>query len=169
MPKHVPPATAAGTDSLHRLLHVARLHADYARAVDAKRWEEWVEFFTDDCVYRVQARENHERGLPLAVMSFESKGMLKDRAYGISETLYHDPYYQRHVVGLPVIHADASGVVECEANFAVFRVKYDELPSVYCVGRYIDRLVDTPAGLRIAARVCVYDSEMIANSLIYPV
>jgi salicylate 5-hydroxylase small subunit len=33
---------------------------------------------------------------PLATLSFESKGMLKDRVYGIKDTLFHDPYYQRH-------------------------------------------------------------------------
>jgi salicylate 5-hydroxylase small subunit len=29
--------------------------------------------------------------------------MLKDRVYGVPETLFHDPYYQRHVVGAPVV------------------------------------------------------------------
>ncbi len=46
------------------------------------------------------ARELRTR-LPARHLSFESKGMLKDRVYGIRETLFHDPYYQRHVVGAP--------------------------------------------------------------------
>ena len=73
----------------------------YAAVVDAGDWDRWPELFVDDCIYKVQPRENHERGFPLATMAFESKGMLKDRAYAIRETLFHDPYYQRHVVGLP--------------------------------------------------------------------
>ena len=67
-------------------------------------------------------RENHERGLPLATLSFESKGMLKDRVYGIRETLFHDPYYQRHVVGAPVVrkaerrsHSSARRTTRCSA------------------------------------------------------
>ncbi|PJI51525.1 salicylate hydroxylase, partial [Methylobacterium radiotolerans] len=30
-------------------------------------------------------------------MAFESRGMLRDRIYGATETIFHDPYYQRHV------------------------------------------------------------------------
>ncbi len=75
-----------------------QLYADYASALDAADWDRWPGFFTADCVYRLQPRENHERGLPLATLSFDSQGMLKDRVYGIRETLFHDPYYQRHVI-----------------------------------------------------------------------
>ena len=73
------------------------LYQRYAEIVDSADWDAWVELFTDDCLYRVQPRENHERGLPLATLSLSSKAMLRDRAYGIRETLFHDPYYQRHV------------------------------------------------------------------------
>ncbi|MEY3765126.1 MAG: Salicylate 5-hydroxylase, small oxygenase component, partial [Pseudomonadota bacterium] len=78
---------------------IQQLYADYAAAVDSGHWHLWPDFFIDECVYKLQARENHERGFPLATLSLTSKGMLKDRVYGISETIYHDPYYQRHVVG----------------------------------------------------------------------
>jgi hypothetical protein len=84
-------------------LALSQLYGDYAIAVDSGRWDLWPEFFTDDCVYRLQPRENFERGFPLATLSFTSKGMLKDRVYGIRETLFHDPYYQRHIVGSPVV------------------------------------------------------------------
>ena len=80
-------------------LALTQLYADYASAVDSGHWDLWPEFFTDDGIYRLQPRENHERGFPLATLAFTSKGMLKDRVYGIKETLFHDPYYQRHVVG----------------------------------------------------------------------
>ena len=82
---------------------LVQLYADYACAVDSGDWDRWPEFFVEDCSYRLQPRENHERGLPLATLSFESKGMLHDRVYGIKETLFHDPYYQRHVVGAPLV------------------------------------------------------------------
>ena len=84
-------------------LAIQQLYADYASAVDAGDWDRWVEMFTDECTYRLQPRENHERGFPLATMFFESKGALKDRAYAIQETLFHDPYYQRHVLGAPLV------------------------------------------------------------------
>ncbi len=150
-------------------LALNQLYADYAAAVDSGQWNLWPEFFTDDCVYRLQPRENFERGFPLATLAFTSKGMLKDRVYGITETIFHDPYYQRHVVGTPVIRQVADGRIESEANYAVFRTKLSQESSVFNVGRYIDVVVRTPQGLKFASRQCIYDSEMIPNSIIYPI
>jgi salicylate 5-hydroxylase small subunit len=146
-----------------------QLYADYAQAVDSGDWDLWPEFFVDECSYRLVPRENHERGLPLATLAFESKGMLRDRVYGIRETLFHDPYYQRHVVGAPLLRAASPGRIESEANYAVFRTKLNGLTTVFNVGRTIDVVVDTPAGLKFASRTVVYDSEMIPNSIIYPI
>jgi len=145
------------------------LQADYASAVDSGDWDRWPEFFVDDCVYRLQPRENHERGFPLATLSFTSKGMLKDRVYGIRETLFHDPYYQRHVVGPLVIHEASADRWRCECNYAVFRTKLSETTTVFNVGRYLDVVVRTPQGLKFASRECIYDSELIPNSIIYPI
>ncbi|MCM5680043.1 aromatic-ring-hydroxylating dioxygenase subunit beta [Schlegelella sp. S2-27] len=150
-------------------LALNQLYADYASAVDSGQWDLWPEFFTDRCVYRLQPRENHERGFPLATLSFTSKGMLKDRVYGIKETLFHDPYYQRHVVGAPVVRDIGPDGMRCEANYAVFRTKLSEATTVFNVGRYIDTVVGTPGGLKFASRECIYDSEMIPNSIIYPI
>lgn len=148
---------------------VLALYADYAAVIDNNEWDKWPEFFSDVCTYKIQPRENFDRGLPLATLAFESKGMLKDRVYGITETIFHDPYYQRHVIGVPRILCVEQGRIETEANYAVFRTKPDELPTVFNVGRYLDTIRRTPAGLRFESKVCVFDSEMIANSIIYPI
>ncbi len=148
---------------------LVQLYADYAYAVDSGDWNLWPDFFVDDCSYRLVPRENHERGFPLATLAFESKGMLRDRVYGIRETLFHDPYYQRHVVGAPLVRAASEGRIESEANYAVFRTKLDELSTVFNVGRYVDVVVATPEGLKFESRTVVYDSEMIPNSIIYPI
>jgi len=151
-------------------LDLSRLYAAYAHAVDSGQWELWPTFFVEQCSYRLQPRENHERNLPLATLSFESRGMLEDRVYGIKETLFHDPYYQRHVVGLPQVHkVEGDGTIHSEANYAVFRTKLDGPSTVFNVGRYIDTVVATPEGLKFATRLCVFDSEMIPNSIIYPI
>jgi salicylate 5-hydroxylase small subunit len=146
-----------------------QLYADYASAVDSGQWHLWPAFFTDDCIYKLQARENHERGLPLATLELTSKGMLQDRVYGITETLYHDPYYQRHVVGAPIVRHIENGNISSEANYAVFRTKYDQVSTVFNVGRYLDTVVDTADGLKFKQRLCVFDSELIPNSIIYPI
>ena len=145
------------------------LYSDYVAAIDEERWQDWANLFTEDCIYRIQPRKNYENDFPFATLSFESKGMLLDRAYAIEETLFHDPYYQRHIVGLPIIKAANEGRIECEANYAVFRTKQNELSTVFNVGRYIDIIVPGESRLKIASRQCIFDSEMIPNSLIYPI
>lgn len=146
-----------------------RFYAEYAACLDHGDLARWPEFFTEECLYKVQPRENYDRGLPLATMALESRGMLKDRVYSVQETLFHDPYYQRHVVGAPVIHEVAGDLIVSEANYVVIRTKPGEPSEVYNVGRYQDRIRMTPDGFRLEERICVFDSELIANSLIYPI
>jgi len=158
--------THAYSQTLFDLIH---LYSDYAAAVDSAQWDKWIEFFTDECEYKIQPRENYERGFPLATLALLSKNMLKDRVYGIHETLYHDPYYQRHVVGLPIIREEKDNVIVAEANYAVFRTKLSGESTVFNVGRYLDRLTRDATGLKFISRLCIYDSEMIPNSIIYPI
>ena len=155
--------------ALDDYLALTQLYARYASVVDAADWDAWCDLFTDDCEYRLVPRENHERGLPLATLAFESKGMLKDRAYAIRETLFHDPYYQRHIVGAPRVLRIEGGRTHSEANYAVFRTKLSQLTTVFNVGRYLDEIVATPQGLKFASRLAIYDSELIPNSIIYPI
>ncbi|MBC5765686.1 aromatic-ring-hydroxylating dioxygenase subunit beta [Ramlibacter albus] len=150
-------------------LEIDALNADYAAALDERRFDDWPEFFVDDAKYTVQARENYDRKLPLALIALESKGMMKDRVYGITQTIYHGPYYTRHVVGPARITAGEGERIRAEANYAVFRTRPGDASEVYNVGRYVDEIVRTGGGLKFAHRLCVYDSEMVLNSLIYPV
>ena len=97
--------------------------------------------------------------------------MIQDRVYGVKETLYHDPYYQRHIVGTPRIVStdDKEQRIVSEANYAVIRTKFDGDSTILSAGYYHDVVVRTPQGLKFQSRLCVYDSEMIANSIIYPI
>ena len=150
-------------------MQVDQLNAAYAAALDEKRFDDWPGFFVEDGQYKLQARENFDRGLPLGLMALESRGMMKDRVYGITQTIYHGPYYTRHVVSPARVLSDDGGVIRAEANYAVFRTCPGDSSEVYNVGRYIDELEQTKAGLRLRSRLCVYDSEMVLNSLIYPI
>jgi salicylate 5-hydroxylase small subunit len=145
------------------------LYARYAKCLDDAAFDAWPEFFTDECRYTIQARENHDRGYPLALLDFESKGMLKDRVYGITNTLYHQPYHQRHVVGPLLVAPRDDGAIAVEANYAIYRTKQNELTEVFNVGRYIDVVVEEAGALKFRAKRCVYDGALIPNSLIYPI
>ena len=96
---------------------------------------------------------------------------MKDRVYGVTTTLYFAPYYQRHVIGPLLIEVDVGEDedVRVEANYVVLRTKRNALSEVFSTGRYLDRLERTDEGLRFAEKRCIFDSEMIANSIIYPI
>ncbi|MBI2768814.1 MAG: aromatic-ring-hydroxylating dioxygenase subunit beta [Burkholderiales bacterium] len=160
---------SAGIERLLLQLEVDQLNAAYAAALDERRFDDWPEFFVEDGLYKLQARENFDRGLPLALMALESRGMMKDRVYGITQTIYHGPYYTRHVMGPARVLSQEEGVIRAEASYAVFRTRPGDASEAYNVGRYIDELEKTTAGLRFRSRLCVYDSEMVLNSLIYPI
>ena len=158
--------------SIERLmlqLEIDQLNAAYAAALDEKRFDDWPEFFLEDGLYKVQARENFDRGLPLALVALEGRGMMKDRVYGVTQTIYHGPYYTRHVIGPAQVLSHERSLVRAQANYAVFRTRPGGASEVYNVGRYIDETERTTAGLRFRSRLCVYDSEMVLNSLIYPI
>lgn len=148
---------------------VQALLAEVAAALDAHALERWPGFFTEDGVYRLQSRENFDRGLPLATMAFESRGMLQDRVYGAADTIFHDPYHQCHILGAPRLLEDSAEGLRCESSYLVIRTKRDAMPEILSVGRYLDRLVRTPEGLRIAERIAVFDNDLIPNSIIDPV
>ena len=155
--------------SLLLRLEIEDLYARYSACVDSGKLEAWPDFFIEDCLYRVIPRENHERGLPLATLSFESKGMLRDRVYAATRTLFHQPYYQRHIVSGLRIVAEEGGAVRSEANYLVIRTKLSEPSDVFNTGRYLDRIVRVDGELKFAERLCIFDSELIPNSLIYPI
>lgn len=144
-----------------------QLYARYASCLDNGRYDEWPDFFVENGRYLLIPRENHDRGLPLATMALESRAMMRDRVYGVTNTLYFAPYYQRHIIGPLLIEVD--GDVRVEANYLVLRTKRNALSEVFSTGRYLDRLERTDEGLRFAEKRCIFDSEMIANSIIYPI
>jgi salicylate 5-hydroxylase small subunit len=49
------------------------------------------------------------------------------------------------------------------------RTKRDALSEVYNAGKYLDHIVQTADGLRFHEKLCVFDSELIPNSMIYPI
>jgi salicylate 5-hydroxylase small subunit len=145
------------------------LYSDYAMVCDSAEWEKWPDFFVEEGTYRLQPRENFDQGMPLCLLALESKAMIKDRVYGVKETMYHDPYYQRHIVGTPRVVSVEDDRIISEANYTVIRTKFDGDSTILSVGYYHDEIVKTDEGLRLKSRLCVYDSEMIANSIIYPI
>ena len=60
-------------------------------------------------------------------------------------------------------------MLRCEASYLVIRTKSDAMPEILSVGRYLDRIVATPEGLRLAERLVIFDNDLIPNSIIDPI
>lgn len=154
-----------------RDLHFAldRINAEYALALDENEIERWPDFFAAPCSYRVIPRENHEAGLPIAVLYCASRGMMLDRIAHIRETAMFAPRRYRHIVGNVRIVAVERASVRAQANYAVFETTYDQKTQIYNVGKYVDELVLADGGLKFRERLAVFDSSVIPTSLIYPI
>jgi salicylate 5-hydroxylase small subunit len=145
------------------LLDVIELNARYGDALNRFDLVAWMALFTPEAVYRAQARENFERGLPLAAIYLDGHGMMTDRITGIEKTLVFAPRFTRHIIGLPAMQNNSA-----RTPFIIVQTVTTGLPEILATGCYHDTLASTSDGIRFASRNAVYDNALIPNSLVYP-
>ena len=116
------------------------IHA-YVQCIDDDRLEEWPDFFTDPCLYKVIPRENADAGLPVAVMFCDSKGMLRDRIVALRKANIYAPHFYRHLVSNTRILGEQGGVITAQTNYGVFQTLLDGETRVYNTGKYVDKIV----------------------------
>ena len=149
-------------------MKLEELYAAYAACLDEERFEDWPEFFVEGCIYKIVPRDNFERGLPLATWLCESKGYLRDRVAAIRKTAVYAPRYVRRVVSGLRILGWQDDVLEVRANHLALEALQDELTRVFNPGQYRDKLVVEAGKLKSREKLCVFDSLLVPNTLIYP-
>lgn len=145
------------------------LNAAYGLCLDDDRLEQWPDFFTDDCLYQVIARENVDNGLPAAVMYCDSKGMLVDRVVALRKANVFPEHYNRHLIGRAVVTGRDGNLVKAESSYVVFQTRNDGETRIYNSGKYVDLIELTAAGVRLKSRTCIYDTLRIATLLATPI
>lgn len=90
---------------------VEELQHAYVEAIDDDRLEEWPDFFTENCLYRVLPRENYEQNLPIALIHCDSRGMLQDRVTAHRQANLFAPHLYRHMVGSVRVSTSWDGAV----------------------------------------------------------
>jgi 3-phenylpropionate/cinnamic acid dioxygenase small subunit len=149
-------------------LELEERYAAYSACLDEERFEDWPAFFTDDCVYKIIPRENVERGLPLATWFCEGSAGLLDRVVAIRKTMMYAPRYVRRLVtGLRIVGWEG-GTLGVRANYLALETLLDEPTRIFNCGEYRDRLAVVGGELRFREKLCVFDSLLIPNSVIYP-
>ncbi len=154
-----------------RRLELENLYTDYAACLDADRLEDWPEFFTEDCHYRVTSAENYEAGLPLGLIYATSQNMLKDRVSALRQANIYEPQRYRHLISGIRVEKDERDALELSANFVVIRTMQDGGMILFAAGRYVDRAVRTErteAGWKFAKKIVVLDSRQIDTLLAIP-
>lgn len=147
---------------------VETLYAEYQGCLNEERFEEWPDFFVESCLYKIIPRENFERGLPLATWLCESKGYLSDRVVAIRKTSVYAPRFIRRVVSGIRIRGWRGDLLEVRADYAAFETLLDELTRVFNVGVYHDLIARENGHFKFKEKICVFDSMLVPNSLIYP-
>ena len=147
---------------------LVQLNADYARAIDDDRLEDWPDFFTDACLYTITSADNHRQGLPLGVVYADGKAMVRDRVTALRRANIYERQTYRHVVGLPAILGETEVGLRTETPFLVVRIMRDGRMDLFATGRYMDLLLEEAGALRFRERVVVCDSNRIDTLLAIP-
>jgi len=149
-------------------LALEELYAEYIGCLDEERFEAWPDFFTEPCLYKIVPRENFERGLPLATWLCESRGYLLDRVAAIRKTALYAPRRLRRMVSAIRVLGWRGDALEARANYLALETLQDEPTRVYNTGQYRDILAVEDGRLRFREKVCIFDSELVPTSMIYP-
>jgi salicylate 5-hydroxylase small subunit len=147
---------------------LADLYGAYDEALGEGEYERWPEFFTEACVYKITSRENYAAGLPIGLVTAESRAMLADRVAAMCKTMLYAPRIMRNLTAGIVLHTVEAEGMRLAASFAVFQTLLNEPSTVFLCGRYYDRVVEDGGELRFAERVCVTDATLVPTSLIFP-
>ncbi|HZD19628.1 MAG TPA: aromatic-ring-hydroxylating dioxygenase subunit beta [Burkholderiales bacterium] len=150
-------------------LEIEEFHAQYCWTLDCGDVERWPEYFTDDAVYRITARENADAGLPVGLVYADSKAMIRDRAFAIKHTQMYAPRSMQHfVTNVRVLEATGASI-KSQSNYLLLQTLVDGPTTIHQAGRYYDSFVRSGGKLLLKERQCVYDTVLIANDVVLPV
>ncbi|OUL99750.1 aromatic-ring-hydroxylating dioxygenase subunit beta [Variovorax sp. JS1663] len=150
------------------LLALCAFNAAYAHAIDSDALEQWPDFFTDDCHYRITHVENEREGLPSGIIYADSRAMLEDRIAALREANIYERQRYRHLLGIPLLEQASADGAEARTPFLVARIMATGQTEVFATGVYRDRFVQQDGRLRLQSRVAVCDSTVTDTLLALP-
>jgi len=162
-------ASAMTNDAAVAQAALMELFATYMDALDDGEFEAWPEFFVEKGVYKIVARENVERDLPIATWSCTSRAMMTDRVVAIRNASVFSPRYMRHTGSILRVLGEEGGVISASLGFSVFETMQDEPTRVFMTGQYRAKIALTAEGPRFQELLVMYDSSLIPGLLVFPV
>ncbi len=165
------------TPTLHaevvRQYQVEQLYSLEAAMLDDRRFEDWVELFTDDATYFMpirrtrSAKELDQEFTKPGEMAFfdETKRTLRARVtkLGTGRSWSEDPPSRtRHLVTNVRVTTDDGSEMEVRSNFHVYRTRLKSEEDNW-IGSRVDALRRTDEGLRIAARTIYIEQTVLLS------
>jgi 3-phenylpropionate/cinnamic acid dioxygenase small subunit len=147
---------------------IEEFNTAYCNALDTKNLDAWVNFFTEDCVYKITSRQNYDDSLDGGLVFDDSIGMLKDRAYVLKNTQYFAPRTIMHICGNTTV-CSVDNIIHSSTNYIYLETLVEEETKLHLSGTYYDKFVMVDNNLKLKQRVVVYDSNLINSALIYPI
>ena len=145
------PASPTKTDG-HELQHAAEQFLyRQSELLDAKKWQEWIDLFTDDGIYWMPPEASYKTWDGQPAIFAEDKNLMTVR---MNRVLHPDAWSQRplwgtnHVVGNVIIEKEsANGDVKARSRFHMMELRRDDVR--HFAGLYIHHLKKTKDGYRI--------------------
>jgi anthranilate 1,2-dioxygenase small subunit len=147
---------------------ILALYADYALCIDERRFDDWPGFFTEDCYYEVQSRENWDLGLPGALIRCDSHGMVQDRVTVLKDTLTYPFLHIRHLISNIRVHETVGGGYRTSASYLVLHSTEEGETRIYSTGKYEDEIVFAEGEPKFRKKIVIADTFAIDNLLAVP-
>jgi 3-phenylpropionate/cinnamic acid dioxygenase small subunit len=147
---------------------IAALLASYSAVIDDNRLEQWPEFFSEHCLYRVTNRRDFERGLQHGAIWANTRGMLTDRVSALREANVFEDHVYRHINGSFRIIEETEHEASVSSNFMVIRTMLNGEMSVFAAGVYEDRIEFHRTGAVFNQRIVICDSQRFDTLLAIP-
>lgn len=144
------------------------LYGDYAALLDDDDYEAWLGLFAESCSYVVIPRDNHDRGLPVALMRCDNLDMLRDRITALTTANEYNIHWSLRILGRPRITAAADGLFDVGCSYLVMQTNQEGQSRVFSAGRHRDRVSLVDGLARFEQKKVIVDTFCIPTLLAKP-
>ncbi|HUL93478.1 MAG TPA: nuclear transport factor 2 family protein [Burkholderiales bacterium] len=163
------PATEKSVLTAELRLDVQEFYARYAECLDGGRLQQWPEFFLESCIYRITTRRNLRLGPDEDLVTLSSRAAMFDRIVAVGQSEDYEPHTQRHTISNFRVQAASESELRAQANFQILRTFPERRSEYFVSGSYSDRIAVSAGRLNFREKICVLDSDVPPDSMIYPI
>ncbi len=153
------------------LARVDALQMKYLSALDRRDLGSWLDCFAAEAGYVCITRENHDAGLPVALMMDDTRARLKDRVKFVNEVWSgtFEDYATRHFVQRLDCKESGKDRYDVLTNFMVSYTNRRGGSEILVTGVYEDSMRIAGANAHFISKRAILDTVTTPRYLVYPV